>query len=445
MKHVAKLVTKLQSAILALALCSVVLCCLTFSASAAHAGLAGALRMFPNEKSFGQFGTEPGEFRTPTGLALSPDGFLYVTDYKNNSVLKFDDEGRYVGPITPGDVPFDAPVGLAFDSKKNLYVVEEKGCRVRKFDAKGALLATYGGPGAETGKFRGPRGIAVGPHDEVFVADYDNHRIQEFNANFAWVRNLRMKDVGRKPAAPRGLAIDREGHLWACFSNVHHIVRFDATGNTDLTCGEEGTGLGQFEEPRYLAFDVQNHFYVTDYNNGRIQRFNAKGEFEFSVGVKGSGRTQFKGAQGIAVDLKGNVYIADSDNFRVQVLFVNEVMADLNFAHYYDSVKEYDKALETYQKVLRKVPLHLESIARVIAISETLAEQYRNTDQLDKAKPYLDEILRLEPSNTKAIQYYRWILWKNNKGMIYYLTLGTGIFFTFIFLVTTMVKILTSD
>lgn len=412
-------------------------------ASASHAGLAGALRMFPNERSFGQFGTDPGEFRTPTGLALSPDGFLYVTDFKNNSVLKFDEDGRFVGQVVPGDVPFDAPVGIAFDSKKNLYVVEEKGCRVRKFDPKGTLLATYGGPGVESGKFRSPRGIAIGPHDEVFVADYDNQRIQEFNANFAWVRNLRLK-AGR-PACPRGLAIDREGKLWACFSNIHKLARFDSAGNSDFSFGEEGQGLGQFEEPRYVAFDVQNHLYITDCNNGRVQRFTTKGEFEFSVGVKGSGRTQFKTPQGISVDLKGNVYIADSDNFRVQVLFVNDVIADLNFAHYYDSVKQFDKALELYQKVLKKVPLHLESIQRIIAICDTLAEQCRSQEQLDRAKPYLDEILRLQPSNTKALQFYRWILWKNNKGMIYYLTLGTGIFFTFIFLVTTMVKILTSD
>lgn len=418
---------------------------LALSATACHAGLMGALRMFPNERSFGQFGTEAGEFRTPTGIALSPDGFLYVTDYKNNTVLKYDEDGKFTGQVMPGDVPFDAPVGIAFDSKKNLYVVEEKGCRVRKFDAKGSLIATYGGPGPETGKFRGPRGIAVGPHDEVYIADYDNHRIQEFNSGFAWVRNLRIRDNGRRPASPRGLAIDREGHLWCCFSNIHKIARFDQQGNTDLVIGEEGQGLSQFEEPRYIAFDVQNHFYVTDTMNGRVQRFNTKGEFEFSVGVKGAGRSQFRGPQGIAVDLKGNVYVADSDNFRVQVLFVNDVIADLNFAHYYDSVKQWDKALDLYQKVLKKVPLHQESIERIVAISLTRAEEIRQTDQLDRAKPYLEEVLRLEPSNTKALQFQRFILWKNNKGMIYYLTLGTGIFFTFIFLVTTMVKILTSD
>ena len=33
--------------------------------------------------------------------------------------------------------------------------------------------------------------------------------------------------------------------------------------------------------------------------------------------------------------------------------------ADLNFAHYYDSVKQYEKALDLYQKILKKVPLNL--------------------------------------------------------------------------------------
>jgi sugar lactone lactonase YvrE len=415
------------------------------TAGPASCGMPATLRYFPNVRSFGQFGTEPGEFRTPTGVALSPDGFLYVTDHKNNSVLRFDDDGRFVGQILPGDVPFDAPVAVAFDSRRNFYVVEERGCRVRKFDARGSALATYGGVGSEPGKFRGPRGVAVDARNQIFVADYDNHRIQEFDANFTWVRNIRMKDSGRRPASPRGLAIDRQNRLWACFSNIHKVVRFDAAGNPDLVVGSEGTGLGQFEEPRYLAFDYQNDFFVTDYRNGRIQRFDARGEFVFTVGTKGIGRSQFRGPQGIAVDLKGNVYVADSENFRVQVMMINDLLGEINHAAHLFDTHEYEKSLALYQKILSKVPLHLDSQRRVVAICEILAERAQKAGQLDRAKPYLEEILRLQPSNVKAIQFSRWILWRTNKGMIYYLTLGTGIFFTFMFLVTTMVKILTSD
>ncbi|MBI4859569.1 MAG: SMP-30/gluconolactonase/LRE family protein [Candidatus Riflebacteria bacterium] len=410
-----------------------------------HGRDALAIRFLPQERTFGQYGTYVGELRSPVGLTLGPEGLLYVADTKNNTVLKFDEDGRFTGQVLPGEVPFDGPVALAFDSRGNLYVVEEQGCRVRKFDPKGTLLATFGGPGPEMGKFKNPRGIAVDARDRIFVADSDNHRIQEFDSNFTWVRNLRFKGMGRQPPVPRGLAIDAENRVWACFSANHRVVRFGPDGDADLVCGEEGTGLGQFEEPRYIAFDVQNNFFVTDYRNGRVQRFSSKGEFLFSVGVRGPGRGQFKGPQGLAVDLRGNVYVADTENVRIQCLLINEQLGDLNLAHHHFARKEYEKALGLYQRVVKKLPLHKQALDRVVVTCEILAEQAKKSGKMDAAKPYLDEILRLQPSNTKALQFIRYILWKNNKGMIYYLTLGTGIFFTFIFLVTTMVKILTSE
>jgi sugar lactone lactonase YvrE len=405
----------------------------------------GVARFFPQERSFGRFGTEAGEFRTPTGLAIGPDGFLFVTDTKNNSVLKFDDDGRYAGAIPPGEVPFEIPVALAFDSQKNLFVVEEQGCRVRKFGPKGALLATYGGQGSDTGRFISPRGIAINSANQIFIADSGNHRIQQFDANFTWVRNLRFKDVGKSPAIPHGLAMDMENRLWACYPNIRRVVRFDADGNSDLSCGEEGTGLGQFEDPRFLAFDAQNCFFVTDHRNGRIRRFSSKGEFLFSVGIRGSGRNQFKGPQGVAVDSRGNVFVADSDNFRVQCLLINEQLSDLNVAQALFKANEYEKALVVYQNIVKKIPLHREALDRIVFICEKLAEREREKGNDEKSKPYLDEILRIQPSNVTALRHARYILWKNNKGLIYYLTLGTGIFFTLIFLVTTMAQILTSD
>ena len=406
---------------------------------------AGVARYFPQEHSFGRFGTESGEFRTPTGLAIGPDRHLFVSDTKNNTILKFDDDGRSVGSVAAGEMPFEMPVGLAFDSQKNLFVVEEQGCRVRKFGPNGAALATYGGQGSDTGRFLSPRGIAINGSNQIFVADSGNHRIQQFDTNFTWVRNLRFKDVGRSPAIPHGLAIDMENRLWACYPNLRRVVRFDADGNSDLICGEQGTGLGQFEDPRFLAFDVQNRLFVTDYRNGRIQRFNSKGEFLFSVGVRGSGRSQFKGPQGVAVDSKGNVFVADSDNFRIQCLLINEQLADLNAAQALFRAKEYEKALALYQDVVKKIPLHREALDRIVFICEKLAEQERAKGRDDKSKPYLDEILRIQPSNVTALRHTRYILWKNNKGLFYYLTLGTGIFFTLIFLVTTMARVLTSD
>jgi DNA-binding beta-propeller fold protein YncE len=426
-------------------LLAVLVCTGGGTARAATATGAGIGRYFPQERTFGHFGTEAGDFRTPTGIAFGPEGHLYVADYKNNTVGRFEDDGRFVSAVLPGPTPYETPCALAFDSKHNLYVVEEKPCQVRKFSPTGQLLATYGGTGAENGRFRNPRGIVVNAQGHIFVADRDNHRVQEFDSSFAWLRNLRYGDSRRRPAAPTGVAIDYNSRLWCAFPNIRRIVRFDPEGNPDLVCGEEGSALGGLEDPRYLAFDLQNNFFVTDYMNGRVQRYNQKGEFLFGVGMKGSGRGQFKGPQGIAINARGDVFIADSDNFRIQMLQINDQIADFNQANFHNVRKEYDKALDLYLKVIKKVPLHKEALDQIVAICVMLADQKKANGQLDAAKPYLDQILAIQPSNTMALQFKRYILWKNNKGLIYYITLGLGVFLTFVFLIATLIKILAGD
>ncbi len=42
------------------------------------------------------YGSEEGQFDSPKGLALSPDGFLYVADTDNHRIQKFDKDGNFV-------------------------------------------------------------------------------------------------------------------------------------------------------------------------------------------------------------------------------------------------------------------------------------------------------------------------------------------------------------
>jgi hypothetical protein len=45
-----------------------------------------------------------------------------------------------------------------------------------------------GAQGSGPGEFQGPLGIAVTKEGRVYVADYGNHRIQEFTETFEWVQ-----------------------------------------------------------------------------------------------------------------------------------------------------------------------------------------------------------------------------------------------------------------
>jgi len=184
-----------------------------------------------------------------------------------------------------------SPAGLAFAPDGSRFVIDHKINRVFKQDADGNTVATFGGSGAQNGKFNDAWGVAVDPAGNVFVADTFNHRIQKFDPSGNFVL-----------AWGRAGATSEPGH------------------GTDT----------QFFGPRDIAFDAQGHLLVTDTGNKRVQVFDANGNFVTQFGGAGASPGQFNEPVGLAVDAQGNIYVADTWNKRVQVFdpafkFVREI------------------------------------------------------------------------------------------------------------------------
>jgi len=125
----------------------------------------------------------------------------------------------------------------------------------------------------------GPKGLAVGPDNTLFIADTSNNRIVHLSKDYQIL------------------------HTW----------------------GSEGFADGQFNQPWGIAVDQNGLVYVTDTWNHRIQKFTAEGEFLLSWGEYGQGESPFHvwGPRGIDLDLDGNVIIADTGNKRVIVYSSN--------------------------------------------------------------------------------------------------------------------------
>src|SRR6266542_2750340 len=69
--------------------------------------------------AFGSAGTAAGQFQLPHGLAIAPDGSIYVGDTANNRVQKFGPSGNYVAQWAAG-----TPGGVAVDASGNLVVID---------------------------------------------------------------------------------------------------------------------------------------------------------------------------------------------------------------------------------------------------------------------------------------------------------------------------------
>jgi DNA-binding beta-propeller fold protein YncE len=79
-----------------------------------------------------------------------------------------------------GEGQFDGPAGVAVDSSGNVYVTDFNNHRIQKFTADGEFLAQWGSQGSGEGQLFFPRGVAVDTSGNVYVADPGNSRIQKF-------------------------------------------------------------------------------------------------------------------------------------------------------------------------------------------------------------------------------------------------------------------------
>ncbi|HEX6570603.1 MAG TPA: 6-bladed beta-propeller [Steroidobacteraceae bacterium] len=133
--------------------------------------------------TLGSLGGGPGQFNSPTHLALTPQGDLAVTDALNYRVQVFDADGQYrsqTGKVGDGAGNFAAPKGVAVDRQGHIYVADAMFDAVQIFDAEGRLLLGFGEQGQQAGQFWIPNGLYIDEQQRLYVADAYNRRIQVF-------------------------------------------------------------------------------------------------------------------------------------------------------------------------------------------------------------------------------------------------------------------------
>lgn len=126
-------------------------------------------------------GPGDGQFQGPWGIDVDRFGNVFVSDYANHRVQKFDAQGSFLLAWYEfgRDNPDHLPRGVAVDDAGAVFVTID-GQWVDKFDGVGNLLTTWGGYGSDVGQFRQHWGVAVDDRGNVYVADTENHRVQKF-------------------------------------------------------------------------------------------------------------------------------------------------------------------------------------------------------------------------------------------------------------------------
>ncbi len=298
-----------------------------------------------------------GELADPSGIAIDPSGDVYVADDGYNRIDEFSAAGAFIkaygwgvvdgmsqfetctttcraGILGGGAGQFDffEASGVATDSSGDVYVADNFNNRIDEFSAAGAFIKAYGWGvsdgasqfetctsschqglyGSGAGEFESPEGVATDPSGDVYVADGNNNRIDEFSASGAFIKAYGW---GVVPGSPQ---------------------EFE-TCTTTCGAGIGSGGAGAFTGPAGVAIDPAGDVYVSDDGGERIEEFSAAGAFirAYGWGVSdgahqfetctstcqggnlGGGAGEFNGPWGVATNSSGDVYLADFDNYRV--------------------------------------------------------------------------------------------------------------------------------
>ncbi len=170
---------------------------------------------------WGMFGSGPGQFNTPVGIAVDQQGEIYVADVGNHRIQKLSSLGQPLtqwhtvgsGTGESTEIGYD----LALDVGGNVYVSEphpfsDGNDHVQKFSPAGELLATWGGPGTGPGQFNQPTGVAVDSRGNVFVVDAYNNRVQELSSTGHYLAQWNGPEPGFKFVSK--IALDDHGNMY---------------------------------------------------------------------------------------------------------------------------------------------------------------------------------------------------------------------------------------
>lgn len=283
------------------------------------AGAAQLLEFDPDGEYVREIGHNLYAWSYAHSVKVDPQDNIWVADKGSDMVIKFTPEGRVAmvfgrkqeasdedtaplkhlkPPLPPVDGMFRQVTDVAWDSAGNGYISDGYiNSRVAKVDKNGNWLKSWGEPGSGPGQFITPHSIAVDAQDHVYVADRGNRRIQVFDTEGKFLRQITI-DVPFDPSAKP--AIGNPPQLPITSGN-----QLMAPGAPWAICITPG--------PKQVL-------YAADAYPGRIYKLSLEGKVLGLFGTSGKQLEQFGWIHEIACPSENTLYVAELLNWRVQKL-----------------------------------------------------------------------------------------------------------------------------
>jgi phospholipase C len=295
----------------------------TAAAAPAESGSSGAIGSFGSSP----LGHAPG-FRQafgqqalagPDGVALDPDGDIWVADTGHDRIAEFTASGHLVtsfGLAARFGGGLSQPEGLAIDAAGHIWVADTGHDRLVEFTRAGHVLAMVGSPGSGHGQLNQPVALAVLPSGGVWVADQGNRRVEEFSAGGRYRASLPVP-------TPAGVALDSRGDVWVSspsYAPGNSVEEFSPAGRQLLSFGTTQAGYGDLGDTGGIAVGPAGRIYVAQPDYGLVSVFSPAGSFDTEFGLQpgtAQASENLEFPQSLAVTAAGQVWVADSGGDRI--------------------------------------------------------------------------------------------------------------------------------
>jgi DNA-binding beta-propeller fold protein YncE len=279
-----------------------------------EASAAQLLQFGPDGKFIREIGHNLYAWSFAHSVRIDKDDNIWVADKGSDMVIKFNPDGRVAmvfgrkleasdegteplkhpkPPLPPVDGLFRQVTDMAWDSVGNTYISDGYiNSRIAKADKDGNWLASWGEPGDKPGQLNTPHSIAIDAQNNVYVADRGNRRIQVFDRDGKFLRQITIDvpapadarpAIGNKPTSTSGTM--SPGAPWTlCITPGPNQVLFTSDafpgriyklsldGKVLGVFGKSGKQLGQFGWIHAIACPSENELYVAELLNWRVQK-----------------------------------------------------------------------------------------------------------------------------------------------------------------------------
>lgn len=310
---------------------------------------------------------------SPGGVALGSDGSLYISDTRNHRVRRVAPDGIITTVVGNGTAGFGGdgglatearllePEGLAMNPDGSLYIADSGNNRIRRVGPDGLITTVVGdgnsdcfadGVPATTTCLRDPKSIAVSSNGTLYIADTANNRIRSVGPEGIITtvagREIYYCDQDGMPATetclhqPDDVAVGANGVLYISDSGHNKVRRVElngvittVAGNGAYKCFEDNVPATETCLPNVgsVAVGPDGAVYVSDYYYQRVRRIGLDGfistvagngifDGEVHGGYSGDGglatAAQLSDPVDIAIGVEGSLYIADTGNHRIR-------------------------------------------------------------------------------------------------------------------------------